>query len=162
MDETALLDKLDLEILQALQENARMSNVDIGDRVGLSPSACSRRITQLEEKGYIDGYTVCLSNKALGIPITAIVHISLTGQSEKHLDAFERAAKRCPHITACFLMSGASDYIAHIHARDMEQFEHIHKNWLSALPGVNRIQSSFAMRGVINRTNVDLSLINSS
>ena len=153
------LDKIDLSILANLQLDARISNVDLADKVGLSPSACSRRLDQLEDKKVIDNYQAVISNKALGQTITSIVHITLDGQSEAHLRAFENAVADCPYIVACFLMSGEYDYIVRVNARDMAEFEHIHKDWLSVLPGVARIQSSFAMREVINRANIDIALM---
>ena len=154
------LDNIDLSILTQLQENARISNVDLADKVGLSPSACSRRLDHLEKSQIIENYQAVISNKALGQTITSIVHITLDGQSENHLRAFELAVSSCPHIVACFLMSGECDYIVRVNARDMSEFEHIHKNWLSILPGVSRIQSSFAMREVINRANIDITSMN--
>jgi Lrp/AsnC family leucine-responsive transcriptional regulator len=153
------LDKFDLSILARLQQDARISNVDLADKVGLSPSACSRRLDQLEKKKVIENYQAVISNKALGQTITSIVHITLDGQSENHLRDFESAVANCPFIVACFLMSGEFDYIVRVNARDMAEFEHVHKNWLSVLPGVSRIQSSFAMREVINRANIDVSQI---
>ncbi|MCF6321463.1 MAG: Lrp/AsnC family transcriptional regulator [Rhizobiaceae bacterium] len=153
------LDKFDLSILAQLQNDARISNISLADKVGLSPSACSRRLDQLEKEKVIENYQAMISNKALGQTITAIVHITLDGQSEAHLAEFERAVANCPYIVACFLMSGECDYIVRVNAKDMTQFEHIHKNWLSVLPGVSRIQSSFAMREVINRANIDIALM---
>ena len=155
------LDKIDYSILAKLQQDARISNVDLADHVGLSPSACSRRLDQLEKNKVIENYQAVISNKALGQTITCIVHITLDGQSENHLRAFEAAVTNCPHIVACFLMSGEYDYIVRVNATHMTEFEHIHKNWLSVLPGVARIQSSFAMREVINRANIDISLVGS-
>jgi DNA-binding Lrp family transcriptional regulator len=125
----------------------------------LSPSACSRRLAQLEKEGVIEGYRAVISNKALGQGITALVHITLRGQSEEHLRKFEQAVVTCPYIVACFLMSGESDYLIRVNARDMEHYESIYKHWLSTLPGVSRIQSSFAMRMVVNRANVDATLM---
>jgi Lrp/AsnC family transcriptional regulator, leucine-responsive regulatory protein len=153
------IDKIDMLILQSLQDNARIANVELAQKVGLSPSACSRRLAQLEESGVIEGYQAVISNKALGHTITALVHITLQGQSETHLQKFERAISTCPYIVACFLMSGESDYLLRVNARDMEHYEQIYKNWLSALPGVSRIQSSFAMRMVVNRANIDVAMI---
>lgn len=153
------LDTIDKSILEALQANARITNIELANRIGLSPSACSRRLDNLEKAGIIEGYHAVIANRALGQTITSIVHITLDGQSEQHLSAFEDAARECPHIVACFLMSGASDYIVRVNARDMEHFEHIHKNWLSTMPGVSRIQSSFAMRTVVNRANIDIGLM---
>lgn len=153
------LDRTDRMILQALQENARMPNVELAERVGLSPSACSRRLQVLEKAGVIESYQAVISNKALGQAITALVHITLKGQSEEHLRRFESAVRTCPYIVACFLMSGESDYLIRVNARDMEHYEQIYKSWLSTLPGVSRIQSSFAMRMVVNRANIDVAML---
>ena len=153
------LDRMDLLILHQLQTSARMPNVELAEKVGLSPSACSRRLAQLEDSGVIEFYQAVISNKALGQAITALVHITLKAQSEDHLQKFERAVVTCPYIVTCFLMSGESDYLIRVNARDMEHYEMIYKTWLSTLPGVSRIQSSFAMRLVVNRANVDVALI---
>jgi len=150
------LDKIDKSILTELQANARISNVELADRVGLSPSACSRRVEQLETNDVLEGYHAHISNKALGQTITSIVHITLDRQSNVGLEAFEEAVADCPYIVACFLMSGEYDYILRVNAYDMEHFEYIHKDWLSKLPGVSRILSSFAMRTVVNRANIDV------
>ncbi len=153
------LDKIDTAILIALQENARTSNVDLANRVGLSPSACSRRIEHLEKNGTIEGYQALISNKALGQTITSIVHITLDRQSGADYEAFEKAVSDCPYIVACFLMSGEHDYVIRVNANDMEHFEYIHKHWLSTLPGILRINSSFAMRTVVNRANIDITAV---
>lgn len=152
------LDKLDKSILTALQDNARITNIELANRIGLSPSACSRRLEQLEKSGTIEGYQALISNKALGQTITAVIHITLDRQSGGDYEAFELAVSQCPFIVACFLMSGEHDYILRVNARDMEHFETIHKNWLSTLPGILRISSSFAMRTVVNRANIDLNV----
>lgn len=153
------LDRLDRLILRELQQDARLANIELAQRVGLSPSACSRRLAQLEKDGVIEGYRAVISNKALGQGITALVHITLKAQSEDYLRKFEQAVNTCPYIVICFLMSGESDYLIRVNARDMEHYEHIYKHWLSTLPGVSRIQSSFAMRMVVNRANVDATLM---
>ena len=153
------VDKLDMLILHELQENARIPNVDLAQKVGLSPSACSRRLDQLERSGVVEKYQAVISNEAIGQTITALVHITLKAQSEDHLSRFERAVTTCPHIVACFLMSGESDYLVRVNARDMAHYEQIYKEWLSTLPGVSRIQSSFAMRMVVNRANIDVALM---
>lgn len=154
-----LFDKIDRAILSELQTNARIANVDLADKVGLSQSACSRRVGQLEQSGVIEGYQAVISNKAIGHPVTSIIQISLNSQSETVLNDFETAVKKCPYIVACFLMSGESDYIIRVNAKDMEDFESIHRNWISALPHVTRIQSSFAMRMVVNLANIDVANI---
>ena len=153
------LDRTDKAILQALQDDARIANVELAERVGLSPSACSRRLRQLEQAGVIEGYQAVISNRALGQTITALVQITLNNQSEETLHKFESVVRTCPYIVTCFLMSGDSDYLIRINARDMDHYQQIHQSWLSALPGVSRIQSSFAMRMVVNRANIDVAMM---
>jgi len=153
------LDKIDRAILSTLQDNARLSNVELAQKVGLSQSACLRRVSQLERDSVIESYQAVISNRAIGQTITSIIQITLSGQAEHLLTEFEAAVARCPFIVACFLMSGESDYIIRVNARDMEHFGHIHKNWLSTLPHVSRMQSSFALRVVVNRANVDVANI---
>lgn len=153
------LDSIDTAILIALQKDARISNVELASKVGLSPSACSRRFEQLEKNGVIEGYQAVISNDALGQKLTAIVHITLDRQAGVGLEKFEEEIGRCPFVVACFLMSGDYDYIVRVNAHDMEHFQMIHKDWLSALPGVSRIVSSFAMRTVVNRANIDVATI---
>ncbi len=146
------LDTIDIAILDTLQNDGRISNAALAEKVGLSQSACSRRLDHLEQSGVISGYHARLSNAALGHRMTAIVHISLSGQFEKSLSEFESAIKRCPNVLSCHLMSGEYDYILRIAARNLEDYERIHKEWLSAMPHVTKINSSFALREVIDRT----------
>ena len=139
-----------------LQQNARITNAELAEKVGLSPSACSRRLDILEKSGVIDGYHAHLSHKALDYKMIAFVHISLSGQFAKTLLEFETAVKRCPNVLSCYLMSGEYDYILRVAARDLEDYERIHRDWLSALPHVVKINSSFALREIIDRPNVGL------
>ncbi|NKC23061.1 Lrp/AsnC family transcriptional regulator [Ochrobactrum oryzae] len=150
------LDPIDLAILRTLQVNARITNAELAEKVGLSPSACSRRLDILENGGVIAGYHARLSQKAFEYRMIAIVHISLSGQFAKTLTEFEAAVKRCPNVLVCYLMSGEYDYILRVAARDLEDYERIHRDWLSALPHVVKINSSFALREVIDRPNVGL------
>ncbi|MBZ9790525.1 Lrp/AsnC family transcriptional regulator [Rhizobium sp. 3T7] len=150
------LDTIDLAILKTLQSNARMTNADLAAKVGLSASACSRRLNILEKSGVIGGYHAHVSHKALDYKMIAVVHISLSGQFAKTLSEFEAAVKRCPNVLVCYLMSGEYDYILRVAARDLEDYERIHRDWLSALPHVVKINSSFALREVIDRPNVGL------
>lgn len=150
------LDRIDIAILETLQQEGRISNAALADRVGLSQSACSRRLDQLEKTGVIRGYHARLSNAALGHQMTAIVHISLSGQFKKTLSDFEAAVKRCPNILSCHLMSGEYDYILRIAARDLQDYERIHRDWLTAMPHVTKINSSFALREIVDRTAVGM------
>ena len=152
------LDAIDITILSELQKDARIANVTLADRAGLSPSACSRRLDSLEKSGIIRGYHARLSSRALGHPIIVIVYMTLEGQSVAHLTAFEEAVKKCPNVLICYLMSGTSDYILRIAARDLADYERIHKEWLSTMPGVVRMTSSFALREVINRPSIDIEI----
>jgi len=146
------LDRIDIAILDTLQKDGRISNAALAEKVGLSQSACSRRLDNLETTGVICGYHARLSNAALGHGMTAIVHVSLTGQFEKTLSDFEAAIRRCPNVLSCHLVSGEYDYIVRIAAKDLQDYERIHKEWLTAMPHVTRINSSFALREVIDRT----------
>ncbi|MFD0917578.1 Lrp/AsnC family transcriptional regulator [Pseudahrensia aquimaris] len=150
------LDAIDRSILTELQRDARVPNVQLAERVGLSPSACSRRVDALEKSGIVRGYHARLSSKALGHPIVVIVYITLEGQSVAQLADFEAAVKKCPNVLVCYLMSGESDYLLRVAAQDLEDYERIHKEWLSSMPGVARMTSSFALREVINRPSVEI------
>ncbi len=151
------MDKIDIAILMELQNDGRISNAALADKVGLSQSACSRRLDMLEKSGTVRGYHARLSNAALGHPVTVIVHMSLAGQSEKMLTEFEASVKRCPNVLVCYLMSGEYDYLLRVAARDLADFERVHKEWLSAMPHVTKINSSFALREVVDRTGVGIS-----
>jgi DNA-binding Lrp family transcriptional regulator len=149
---TMSLDRIDIAILDSLQKDGRMSNATLAEKVGLSQSACSRRLDILEKSGVIRGYHARLSNKMLGHPVIVIVNISLSGQADKQLREFETAVKLCPNVLVCYLMSGEYDYLLRIAAKDLEDYERIHKFWLSAMPHVTKINSSFALREVADRT----------
>lgn len=148
--DTIELDALDKAILTALIEDGRLSQVQLSERIPLSPTAIARRIRALEEKDVIEGYEARVSRAALGLTMTAFVSIRLMSQSEERLAAFEKAVGRAPSIVSCHLMSGDEDYLLTVHARDLADFERIHKEELSRLPGVARLKSSFALRAVKN------------
>ncbi|WP_109466302.1 Lrp/AsnC family transcriptional regulator [Albibacillus kandeliae] len=146
------LDSIDRNILSALQRNGRMSNADLSEQVNLSPSACHRRVQRLESEGYIKGYVALLDAKKLGVSTVVFVEITLQGQSDEVLDAFEKAVSRIPDVLECHLMAGTADYILKIVAEDTEDFARIHRQHLSRLPGVAQMQSSFALRTVFRTT----------
>ena len=148
------LDTTDLAILRTLQRDGRISNADLANAVGLSASACSRRLDMLEREGVISGYYARISHKALDYRMMVIVHISLSGQFAKTLAEFEAAVRKCPNVLVCYLMSGEYDYILRVAAKDLEDYERIHRDWLSALPHVVKINSSFALREIIDRPNI--------
>ena len=145
------LDALDKAILSALVRDGRLSQVELAERVPLSPTAVARRIKALEEAGVIEGYQARVNRQALGIHMTIFVEIALKSQNEELLASFEKAATAAPSIVSCHLMSGENDYLITVMARDLADFERIHKEQLSRLPGVVRLKSSFSLREVTSR-----------
>ncbi len=145
------LDRFDRAILAALGADARMSLADLAPKVGLSSTACARRLRALEEQGAIKGYHAALDHKRLGLAATVLVRIRLDSQREEAFEAFEKAVARCASVVRCYFMSGYDDYELVVLCRDIADFEHIHKTQLARLPHVARIQSGFALRDVIDR-----------
>ncbi len=143
------MDELDRAILRALREDARITNAALAGAVGLSASACLRRVRLLERSGTIRGYTVITDEPAPRDQVTVIVQITLERQTDEHLKRFEDAVRKCPEVKECHLMTGMSDYLLRVEARDAADYERLHKDWLSRMPGVARIQSAFAIRTVI-------------
>ncbi len=125
-----------------------MSNADLATAVGLSPSACLRRVRRLEERGVIRGYAAVLANDA-DDGVVAYVEITLEKQTDDHMRRFEAAVRNHPEIRDCYLMAGEADYIVRAVAPDIAAYEVIHKDVLSRLPGVSRIHSSLAIRNVL-------------
>jgi Lrp/AsnC family transcriptional regulator, leucine-responsive regulatory protein len=145
------LDRLDLMILSELARDARQSQVELAQRVGLSTTAVARRQKALEDSGVIKAYHVVLDMAQFGYAITVLVRIALDSQSDEALKSFEAGVAKCPSITRCFLMSGTDDYLAIVLAKDIQDFERIHRTELSRLPRVARIQSSYAIREIIHK-----------
>lgn len=146
------LDVIDLALIREITANGRASHVEISERIGLSSTACARRLKALEDAGLITGYHATLDLTHFGRGVTVLVRITLESQNEDVLEAFEREVVKCTSVVRCFLMSGSDDYLVTVLVKDIADFERIHKTQLSRLPRVARIQSSFAMREVINRT----------
>ena len=146
------LDEIDRRILRALQRNGRMSNADLSEEVHLSPSACHRRVQRMEKEGYIKNYVAMLDARKLQVPTTVFVEITLQGQADEVLDAFERSVARIPDVLECHLMAGSADYLLKVVAEDTEDFARIHRQYLARLPGVGQMQSSFALRTVFKTT----------
>ena len=145
-------DATDRRILGVLQKDCRITNAELSDKVNLSPSACHRRVQRLEDEGYIAAYVALLDARKMGRPTTVFVEITLQGQADELLDAFENAVARVPDILECHLMAGTADYLIKIMAEDTEDFARIHRQFLSRLPGVRQMQSSFALRTVVKTT----------
>ena len=122
-----------------------MSNAELSERVNLSPSACHRRVQRLEAEGFIKDYVALLDARKMGCPTTVFVEITLSGQADEVLEAFEREVARVPDVLECHLMAGKSDYLLKVVAENTEDFARIHRQYLARLPGVQGMQSSFAL-----------------
>lgn len=142
------LDDIDRRILRVLQREGRISNADLADRVHLSASACHRRVQRLETSGLIRGYVALLDARQMGVPATVFVEITLQAQADEVLEAFEQAVRRVPDVLECHLMAGTADYILKVVAEDTEDFARIHRQYLTRLPGVAQMKSSFSLRTV--------------
>ena len=150
------MDRLDRAILHELQQDGRLSNVALAGRVNLSESACLRRVKILEENKVIARYATLLNQAAVGLPDSVFVEISMTREQQEDLDAFEQAVRRVPEVMECFLMSGEYDYLLRVVVADMADFERIHREYLTRLPGVARLRSSFALRTITKKTELPL------
>lgn len=142
------LDRRDRLILNLLQDNGRLSNAELAEKVNLSPSACLRRVRQLEEGGLISGYHMQLDMKACGLSGVAFVFVTLDGQRRDSLARFERAIVDIKEIQDCYLLAGEYDYLLRIIYRDAVDLERIHHDILTNLPGVVRVNSTLTLRAV--------------
>ena len=144
------IDKLDVRILSELRREGRIANSELADKVGLSESACLRRVRRLEDEGFIDRYTAKLDLAKRGWGMSLLVRITLKGQTDTDLRAFEKAVSVVPEITECFLTTGEADYVLRVFARDSADIERLHGSVLTKLPGVARVESSFVLREIVS------------
>ena len=152
------LDRYDRSILEALQDNGRISNQELADRIGLSPSPCLARVKALESNGVIQRYVALASAAALGLGLTVFISISLKTQSKETLADFEAHIARHDEVMECYLMTGDSDYLLRVAVRDMAALERFILEQLSPIPGVEKIRSSFALKQVRYKTALPLGL----
>jgi DNA-binding Lrp family transcriptional regulator len=143
------LDDLDAAILRFLERNGRATNYEVGESVGLSASAASRRILALETSGAIRGYRALIDDRLLGKRMTVFIRITLERQSAPVLASFEAAVRRSKAIVSCHLMAGQYDYMLVVRVADIDDYGSLHQNELSRLPGVTRLETSFALRDVL-------------
>lgn len=150
------LDKIDRAILKHLQNDGRLSNVELSKLVGLSESACLRRVKNLEDEQIIGRYAMLMNEAAAGKPDSVFVQVTLESQQQHTLEKFEQAVKTVPEVMECYLMSGDQDYMLRVIVRDARDYERIHMQQLTSLPGVSRIKSNFALRKVLKKTQIEL------
>jgi Lrp/AsnC family transcriptional regulator, leucine-responsive regulatory protein len=150
------MDEIDRKILAALQEDARITNAELADRVGLSAAPCLRRVRALEQSKVIRRYVTLIDPAAVDLTVTVFVQISLDLQVENRLDLFERAIARRPEVLECYLMTGDSDYLLRVVVPNVQAYERFLKDTLTRVEGVAGIKSSFALREVRNSTALPL------
>jgi DNA-binding Lrp family transcriptional regulator len=143
------LDELDEAILRFLERNGRATNYEVGEAVGLSASAASRRIQGLEAVGAIRGYNAVINDRLLGKHMTVFIRVTLERQSAPVLAAFEAAVRKSKSIVSCHLMAGQYDYMLVVRVSGIDDYGRLHQNQLSRLPGVTRLETSFALRDVM-------------
>jgi Lrp/AsnC family leucine-responsive transcriptional regulator len=146
------LDEIDRRILDALQANGRMSNQELSEQVGLSPSPCLRRVRQLEAGGVIARYVALVDPEAIGLSVTAFVRVRLDQQDDRHLADFEAAVANFPEVMECYLMTGEADYQLRVLVQSLGQFEDFLRRRLTCVKGVANVTTSFALRPVIYKT----------
>mgnify|MGYP001016435637 FL=1 len=146
------LDKIDGRILEIIQEEARISNTDLADRVGLSPSPCWRRVRALESNGIIERYVTLVNAKAVGLPINVFATVTLEKQVEPALEAFEKAVTERPEVMECNLMTGEFDYLLRVVVPDLAAYERFLMDHLTRIKGIASIKSSFSLKQVCYKT----------
>ncbi|MFA5626367.1 MAG: Lrp/AsnC family transcriptional regulator [Thiohalomonadaceae bacterium] len=147
------LDRYDRHILEVLQQDGRISNQELADRIGLSPSPCLRRVRALEENGLIFGYHALLDSKRLGLNLMALIHISMDSHTAERFANFEARIAELPQVLECLLITGqAADYQLKVVVRDMDAFQDLLLNKITRIEGVSGVHSSFVLRRVVDKT----------
>jgi DNA-binding Lrp family transcriptional regulator len=142
----AKLDRIDLQILRDLQENGRITNVDLAQSAGISAPPCLRRVRALEKAGYIRGYHADINAEALGYGVTVFAQVGLTSQAESDLVAFEKLVARWPQVRECYMLAGETDFLLRIVATDWDSYNRFLTSELTAAPNVSHVKSALAIR----------------
>lgn len=137
------MDEKDYQILRALQENGRLTNQELSERVNLSPSPCLRRVRQLEKSGAIRGYTALVDQNAYGLPLTVFIRIKMERHAAELVRVFEARIRDIPEIQDCYLVTGEADYLLRVVCRDLDAYERFMREKLHAIPGISSINTSF-------------------
>ncbi len=147
------LDRYDQHILAVLQENGRLSNQELADRIGLSPSPCLRRVRALEESGLITGYRALVDARKLGLSLIALLHISMDRHTPERFANFEKKVAALPEVLECLLITGQSaDYQLKVIVRDMDAYQELLLNKITRIEGVTGVHTSFVLRRVVDKT----------
>ncbi|SLN50627.1 Leucine-responsive regulatory protein [Roseovarius litorisediminis] len=145
------MDKIDRQIIVALQRDGRQRLGDLSEAVGLSPTPCARRIARLEAEGVITGYSARVDQEKLGLPLNVFIFLELEKQSRDAVAAFEKALKRFDEVMECYLMTGTRDVMIRVVAADLSGFDRFLEDGLMQIPGIRSMRSSFALRTMIRR-----------
>ena len=151
-----MLDTTDWKILHLLQNDARISNIELSKAIGLSPSPCLARVRALEKRGYISRYVTLLDSLKDGLKVSVFINVALERQIEKALELFEASINTRPEVMECYLMTGESDYLLRVVVADIQALEDFILNFLSRIPGVGNIKSSFALKQIKYKTALPL------
>lgn len=150
------LDRIDRKILRDLQDNGRITNVELAKRVGISAPPCLRRVRALEEAGYIQGYHAKIDPATLGYTVTVYALVKLTSQAEKDLLEFEERIRELPMVRECHMLAGDVDFLLKIVAKDWDDYQAFHKNELVSAPNVTSIKTSLAIRSMKDEPGVPI------
>lgn len=157
MQSIVKLDRIDKQILQLMQNNARISNLELADSIGLSPTPCSRRVKRLEESGIIDKHVTLLKSAALGLNLTAMIGISMDRHTPERFENFEASVTALPEVLECLIVTGQSaDFLLKVVVRDMQHYEQFLLGHITKLEGVTGVHSSFVLREVLKKTALPL------
>lgn len=160
MPEPMNLDRFDLRILAELQKDAGLTNQELAERIGLSPSPCSRRVKQLEEAGIIQQRVALLDRRRLGLALTAIIQISMDRHTPERFEAFEAKVRQYPEVQQCYLITGQdADYLLKVVVPDMDHYQEFLLNKITRIEGVSGVHSSFVMRRVLDSTELPLGYV---
>jgi Lrp/AsnC family transcriptional regulator, leucine-responsive regulatory protein len=147
------IDRYDRKILETLQADGRLSNQELADRIGLSPSPCLRRVRALEENGYLIGYRALVDARKLGLTLTALIHISMDRHTPERFDNFEASVREIPEVLECLLITGQdADYQLKVVVRDMDAYQELLLQRITRITGVTGVHSSFVLRKVVDKT----------
>ena len=150
-----IVDKTDIEILKALQLDAGISNIELADKVSLSPSPCSRRVKLLEEAGFFRGKVTLLDPKMVGLPVNVFIQITLSRQKKKYLEIFENKVSQWPQVMECNLITGDFDYLIRVAVSDLISYQHF-LDHLTEMEGISHIKSSFSLKQICYKTELPL------
>jgi Lrp/AsnC family leucine-responsive transcriptional regulator len=154
---TVVLDRYDERILEVLQNEGRISNQELADKIGLSPSPCLRRVKVLEDAGFITGYRALVDAKKLGLSMMALIHIAMDQHTPERFQAFDEAVKTIPNVLECLLITGQNaDYQLKVVVKDLDDYQHLLLNHITKIQGVSGVHTSFVLRQVVNTTAIPL------